>query len=875
MDEVKVLDLLRRSNEALSRGSHDAFLRSLPPKEREWCESHLSIGLAMGTQKQAMVIAEPHKHDVEHGSMKGTTWGAHHAWVQSKVDQGKLPQAALDELTQSTDKLGAIIGKEDVKRLHGLVIGYVQSGKTAHYTGMIARAIDAGYSTIIVLSGILNDLRAQTQERLIKDIVGWHEQSAEDIPMEACIPIEGRPFIEIQTSMTQDFNTRAKEVIAQRFVEAREQNKIILMVVKKNVTVLEHLLNGLKQCGKSELAQHRLLLIDDEADHATVNTGGSGEEVADRSVHEGYAEEREDRELETESDPSRTNAVLRRILHHFERFSYIGYTATPFANVLISPEESDDASLGPTLYPKDFIMNMKRPDTYFGPAEFFGTLDDPEAETESVCFVGEEEIVALTDLENASELDAEDAFPQLATAIDDFILTKLIRELRNEAGFDTGHHHTMLIHVSRLNVDQLMLTEKVEGLVEGRENDLSWQISELHERLKARWDAEFAQSLDPAHSWSQIQEKLDDEGREWEGSISVQTINSQHAEQRLVFGDEPTWTIAIGGNKLSRGLTLEGLCISYFVRKTRMYDSLMQMGRWFGYRPNYADLVRVYTTPELMEWFRWVILAEEQVRSDVHRYSLTGLSPKELAVRIPLHPERALRPASALKMKHARMSVLDWVGRTVQSVRLPVDDADKLEHNLAALDRFVRILPSRSQHSTKRMDAWDEIPAPWVADLLDALELPDAAFDPGAIAAFVREHLHEQRFVVTHPGTAFSDLTGVGEDLPHGHPSWESVNPRYIVRSQMKNIPGDVRVVSQPQDWDAINRIGMGLGNPPRLMFYLIAPGSKAKAGSATRVALPDHGLPIVALAIGFPGESAARIKEVVHVDGIGGTPDV
>ena len=141
-------------------------------------------------------------------------------------------------------------------------------------------------------------------------------------------------------------------------------------------------------------------------------------------------------------------------------------------------------------------MNMKRPDTYFGPAEFFGTLDDPEAETESVCFVGEEEIVALTDLENASELDAEDAFPQLATAIDDFILTKLIRELRNEAGFDTGHHHTMLIHVSRLNVDQLMLTEKVEGLVEERENDLSWQISELHERLKARWDAEFAQSLD-------------------------------------------------------------------------------------------------------------------------------------------------------------------------------------------------------------------------------------------------------------------------------------------------------------------------------------------------------------------------------------------
>ena len=146
-------------------------------------------------------------------------------WVQSKVDQGKLPQAALDELSQSTDKLGAIIGKEDVKRLHGLVIGYVQSGKTAHYTGMIARAIDAGYSTIIVLSGILNDLRAQTQERLIKDIVGWHEQSAEDIPMEACIPTEGRPLIEIQTSMTQDFNTRAKEVIAQRFVEAREQNK--------------------------------------------------------------------------------------------------------------------------------------------------------------------------------------------------------------------------------------------------------------------------------------------------------------------------------------------------------------------------------------------------------------------------------------------------------------------------------------------------------------------------------------------------------------------------------------------------------------------------------------------------------------------------
>ena len=871
---VDALDLVRRNNDALRSNQQEAFLTSLSTLEREYLEAHLSIGSAKGVAKPTLLVSKDLGEVLESPAPSGSTWGAHRAWVQSKVDAGHLPQSALDELERSTEKLARIVGSNEVERLHGLVIGYVQSGKTAHYTGMIARAIDAGYSAVIVLSGILNDLRTQTQERLTKDLVGWHKETGAGIPPEACIPtLGGRPVIEVQTSLTKDFNTTSKHEIAERFVQARQQGKVILMVVKKNVTVLEHLKDGLKACGP-ELDHHRLLLIDDEADHATVNTGGSGSDVADAAAHEGYVEEEGDSELDTESNPSRTNEVLRKILNHFPRFTYIGYTATPFANVLIEPESNSDASLGPTLYPRDFIHNMKRPSTYYGPTEFFGTLDQPETETEAVCFVSDEEVASLAGLDDAAEDLAEDRFPSLAQALDDFLLTGLAREIRNECGMSTGRHHTMLIHVSRLNVDQAALAEKVGHLVNSLAMSFEWGVdADVEERLRRRWQTEFAPRATAVPSWDQIHEKLRDSSRDWNGLISIQTINSQNSEERLVFGEQPSWTVAIGGNKLSRGLTLEGLCISYFVRRTRMYDSLMQMGRWFGYRPNYGDLVRVHTTPELMEWFRWVILAEEQVRMDVARYAMTGATPLDLAVRIPLHPERALRPTSSLKMKQARVSVLEWTGRTAQSIRLPVDDPHALRENVAALTEFVIRLSTPDVEASQRMESWGSVSSELVAQLLESLKLPEAAFDGPALAAYIREHLADTPFVVAHPGTHQAMMNQDAAAFPLNDPAWPSFTPRYIVRSQMKHIAGDVRVVSQPADWEKINEIAGD--DRPRLMFYLIAPGSKPKPGSERRAPLPNHGLPIVALAIGFPGTSTARIKEVVHVDGIRGTPDV
>ena len=167
------------------------------------------------------------------------------------------------------------------------------------------------------------------------------------------------------------------------------------------------------------------------------------------------------------------------------------------------------------------------------------------------------------------------------------------------------------------------------------------------------------------------------------------------------------------------------------------------------------------------------------------------------------------------------MSVLDWVGRTVQSVRLPVDGADKLKHNLriGPICQFT----SPSQHSTGRMDAWDEIPAPWVADLLDALELPDAAFDPSAILCFVREHLLEQRFV-SSSGLLSQTLLGLRRSSPWTSKlgKCESVHRSF----KMKNIPGDVRVVSQPQDWDAINKLN---GQRPSTDVHLMHPDQRPR----------------------------------------------
>lgn len=188
-------------------------------------------------------------------------------------------------------------------------------------------------------------------------------------------------------------------------------------------------------------------------------------------------------------------------------------------------------------------------------------------------------------------------------------------------------------------------------------------------------------------SWSQIEAALPDAIAD----IEVRKINGT-AKDALDYaerGETGLKVIAIGGDKLSRGLTLEGLCVSYFLRASKMYDTLMQMGRWFGYRPGYLDLCRLYTTSDLEEWFEHITEAAEELREEFDLMAASGATPREYGLKVQSHP--VLMVTSRLKMRAARSLMLSFSGQLMETVSLYRDPAI-LERNLEATRAFVRSL---------------------------------------------------------------------------------------------------------------------------------------------------------------------------------------
>ena len=362
--------------------------------------------------------------------------------------------------------------------------------------------------------------------------------------------------------------------------------------------------------------------------------------------------------------------------------------------------------------------------------------------------------------------------------------------------------------------------------------------------------------------------------------VEIVMMNALSDEQ-LDYGSEGRNVICVGGNKLSRGLTLEGLCVSYFVRRTRLYDSLMQMGRWFGYRGGFEDMVRVHSTWELLTWFSWLVKVEERVRSDIKRYELYGRNPRELSVRIPMHPDIGIMPTARNKRKAAITEIIDYRGQSVQSIRLPVDDSGRLQHNLEQATSFVRQLEGKWKDSGRY--AWSQdVGKSEVADFIDSLDLdgpPQATFDNEAIARYIRsEDFEGNGFLVMHAGQAHKDVAQAPDEIPEGDPEWP-IGTRYVARSQRK-LPeggesGDLRVISEPKDFDKAESL-----SPlrPIMLLYLVAPGSFPRGWPEnppkTRLPLADHGIPIVGVALKFPGNLDGIISRIVHVRNISGEVD-
>ena len=366
---------------------------------------------------------------------------------------------------------------------------------------------------------------------------------------------------------------------------------------------------------RGEARKLNLLMIDDESDHATINTKTSSEETIQLAGYDDYEDEEQDDEI---TDATKINTRLRQILGLFPRSAYVGYTATPFANVLIDPEGDHD-SLGKTLYPRDFIIALPKPEGHMGLNEFFpDDIDMDHTYASQVSIVPPDEANELRNYEDDGRLLPDFDIPEsLKKAIMDYLLSGAARISRGHTDF----HHSMLIHTKHTIKNQSPVAAKVKAVTEYWNNNLLNQYSAdgktLRNKFRSRWNDNFSTHSLTHESWEKIEPCL---MKFIQQKYMVMEINS-NTEHNLDYDSHVNGlrVIAVGGNRLSRGLTLEGLSSTFFVRESRMYDTLTQMGRWFGFRPGYADLVRLHITPTLLEWFTWLTGVEKELRSDIER----------------------------------------------------------------------------------------------------------------------------------------------------------------------------------------------------------------------------------------------------------------
>lgn len=604
-------------------------------------------------------------------------------------------------LNVASDKILDLTGNprstENFSR-RGLIIGEVQSGKTANYTALCAKAADAGYKIIIVLTGMLEDLRRQTQARLDLEFAGRESQI---FLSKASAAIKNRAVgagkygqaksIAQFTSVNADFRSATLDNLS---LGLRNLNGTVLFVVKKNKRILENLIAWLKNSidlGKDKI-NHSLLLLDDEADNASVNTRDADE------------------------DPTAINDCIRTILKLFNQTTYIGVTATPFANIFINPFD-EQGMLNDDLFPRDFIYALDVPTNYIGAEKIFG---------------GEYKNF-LVPLEPASCPDAEVYFPKnhritlkvkrlpesLCAAVDYFLLANAVRDLRGEP----KSHRTMLIHVSRFKSVHAQLYDLVNTRLNEIVNALrayaclpaaeAERESPYIKHLRGVFDKYGLEKLGGV-SWAVM---LRDYLRKAAEPVQVGLRNSD-AKNSFSYEQNPDGlrVIAIGGNSFSRGLTLEGLCVTYFYRNSKTYDTLMQMGRWFGYRPNYDDLCRLWTSQEIIDWYGYIAGVARELKDEIAFMSDSGRTPKEFGLKVRRHPDtleitarNKMRYGTAVKRPVALNKVF------IETPRL-ANDAEILSANENLIRNFIDGLDNFTKLDGKNL--WRGIPKNLVANLV-------------------------------------------------------------------------------------------------------------------------------------------------------------
>lgn len=666
-------------------------------------------------------------------------WDRYKRYLEDKKGWNTRVTASLDKVSDEiTDLLGDPMSKNYFQR-RGLILGDVQSGKTANYTAICNKAADTGYKVIIVLAGLMNNLRIQTQERLDTEFAGRRSKFLLDPKLNQ--EIKNTPFgvgeinsskrIFSFTTVKTDFNS---VILNSNDLTLKNVSEPALFVVKKNKQILKNLAswlvsNNADANGKIDLP---LLLIDDEADNASVNTKKDDE------------------------DPTAINKAIRSILNSFYKASYLGITATPFANIFINPETTDEM-LGDELFPKDFIYVLSPPTNYIGADDIFG-LDA----THHDCLqkIYNREMETFFPFKHKKDIDVDELPLSMYEAIGYFMLINVIRDLRG----DTTEHRSMLINVSRYTDVQIRISELINQWMIKFRSELrnfsllnekeAMQIPTLH-FLKAIWD-KYNLSEKANCTWNEVRLGYLTKSIL---PIDVRAVNQKTGAASLDYyahKDSGFRVIAVGGNSLSRGLTLEGLCVSYFYRNSQMYDTLLQMGRWFGYRKNYEDIFMIWMAEEAIDWYGYITMATNELKREIAKMNSLQQTPKEFGLKVRQDPNSLIVTArNKMRATEIVSRPITVSGRLLETPRL-IADEEILKANENAFKLFIANLDSigTRQKTNKNDILWRGIPKDLIVDLLRGFETHPwhLAFQGKALADYIDNNPNLYKWDVAIPG---------------------------------------------------------------------------------------------------------------------------
>lgn len=801
------------------------FLESMLGPISPEMQSHLSeaLGIVRSTLQKVEILRRNSLAKVRDIWYAGPTstdqhWPALEGYLENEKHWDRDAIGSIDESSSEVISLLAnpVHGQF---RCKGLVLGYVQSGKTANMTAVIAKAVDAGYNLIVLLGGVTNKLRAQTQRRLESDIVERH-----------------RHLWQLYTTADDsgDFARPANGQFTMP-VPGRAQ----LVVMKKESNRLDAFLRTIERTPTTVLSSLKTLIIDDECDQASVDASPR------------------------DNSPTKINEAIRKIIRALPAVSYAGYTATPFANVFINPHESDD------LYPEDFITDLPRPKDYFGALEVFG-FDPDDAEEDGGASAGKD-MIRLIPTEEVARLRPAGArnhaafvpaiTAELERALLWFLITCAIRRRRGQA----SSHMTMLVHTSPNVSQHTRMSETIRTWLEDNAADISSASGEIWDRLAGVFVAEVErvplagsgeQSLTSEALLPWLKEVLD--------LIEVAVENGESVE-RLDYTEEAKTYIVVGGSVLARGLTLEGLCVSFFLRTSRQYDTLLQMGRWFGYRHGYADLPRLWTTGDLALNFRALARIEDEIRQDIAMYRERKATPLDLAVRVRQIPGLAI--TSKAKMRHAYRTSISFEGKHVQTIRFDHRKDGVVSGNWAAAGRFVDDAKAKGKYDARRA-LFTEVPLVSVRKFLREYQICDQHMD-------LRQDMLLDYLDKAGDGLASWNVAVVGAEkgppsaralgflgtVPTSRRSKLAESDEYAdIKALMSKrdilVDADVTGVKAGDSWTDLKLRRPGV---PLLLLYPIDAKSEplgkgtSRSGEPTRVALDAAG-DLMGIGIVFPG---------------------